>query len=170
MIVSGLIFWLGLVWELLSLSSLDQAPNCRSLKYLRPILHKVPYQVSNLVGVINQLMELLGPLINAITRFVVKTEPPIANPFSSYWNSSWSGIRWNGPGRNRQNTFAFKTDNQQTSRLVNQLLNLARATPDAGEAAYECIDMNALCFLFTLDMLNFILTKNIHLGLKRNLN
>jgi hypothetical protein len=50
--------------------------------------------------------------------------------------------------------------------LVNQLLSLARATPDAGEAAFERIDMNALCFLITLDMLHFTLTKNIDLGLK----
>ena len=84
MIVLGLIFWIGLGWGLLSLSSLDQALNCRSPKDLRPILREVPYQGSNLIGVINQLMELLSPLIDAMNRFTAKTEPPIAKPFSSY--------------------------------------------------------------------------------------
>lgn len=165
-IVAGLIFWIGLGWGLRPLSNLEHAVNRRSPKDLRPILHEVPYEVSNLVGSINQLMERLGASVDAMQRFTANAAHQLRTPLAAIQAQVEVALGETDPAEIDKTLSHLKSTTSQTSRLVNQLLSLARATPDAGEAASEHINMCALCIQITKDMVPLALTNKIDLGLE----
>lgn len=165
-LVAGLIFWIGLGWGLRPLSNLEQAVNRRNPKDLRPILHEVPYEVSNLVGAINQLMERLGTSIEAMHRFTANAAHQLRTPLAAIQAQVEVALGETDPLEIDKTLAHLRDSSSQTSRLVNQLLSLARATPDAGETVAQDFDLKVVCEQTTKDMVPFALEKNIDLGME----
>lgn len=163
-IVAGLILWIGLGWGLRPLLNLEQALNRRSPKDLRPILHEVPYEVSNLVGAINQLMDRLGASMDAMQRFTANAAHQLRTPLAAIQAQAEVALGETDPVEIEKTLAHLRDSTTQTTRLVNQLLSLARTSPDASQPTTEKIDLNTLCALTTQDMVPNAIAKDIDLG------
>jgi len=165
-IMAGVILWVGLGWGLRPLSSLEQALNRRSPKDLRPILHEVPYEVSHLVGAINQLMLRLGASIEAMQRFTANAAHQLRTPLAAIQAQAEVALDETDPKEIGKTLAHLRDSTNQTSRMVTQLLSLARVTPDADDAAADLFDLRDVCTQITKDMVPLALEKDIDLGLE----
>ncbi|NQV99813.1 MAG: sensor histidine kinase [Rhodospirillales bacterium] len=163
--IAGLIFWIGLGWGLRPLINLEQAINRRNPKDLRPILHEVPYEARNLVGSINHLMARLGSSIDAMQRFTANAAHQLRTPLAAIQAQAELAQGETDPQEMQKTLAHLRQSTIQTSRLVNQLLSLARATPDASNGVSDVIDLNGLCIETTQLMVPDALAKDIDLGM-----
>ncbi len=165
-IVASLILWIGLGWGLRPLSNLEQALHRRSPKDLRPILHEVPYEVSNLVGAINQLMLRLGASMTAMQRFTANAAHQLRTPLAAIQAQTEVALGETDPKEINKTLGHLRDATSQTSRMVTQLLSLARATPDTGETVFELFDLCDVCTQVTQNMVPRAIEKDIDLGLE----
>ncbi len=163
---AGLILWIGLGWGLRPLASLEQALNRRSPRDLRPILHEVPYEVSNLVGAINQLMARLGASIDAMQRFTANAAHQLRTPLAAIQAQAEVALGETDPEQISKTLSHLRDSTSQTSRMVNQLLSLARVAPDAGQTIADPFDLSDVCTQTTKAMVPLAIERDIDLGLE----
>lgn len=165
-IVAGLILWVGLGWGLRPLANLEQALNRRSPSDLRPIQHEVPDEVSHLVGAINHLMERLGASIEAMQRFTGNAAHQLRTPLAAIRAQAEVALGETDPKEIEKTLAHLRDSTHQTSRVVNQLLSLARATPDSGAHVSEPFNLSEASMQITQAMVPFALEHDIDLGLE----
>ncbi len=165
-IVSAMILWIGLELGLRPLVNLEQAVNRRNPKDLRPILHEVPYEVRNLIGAINHLMERLGDSIDAMQRFTANAAHQLRTPLAAIQAQVELALGENDPKEINKTLSHLRSSSAQTSRLVNQLLSLARVTPDSAYTVSETINMSRICVNTTKEMVPLAIDNGIDLGLE----
>jgi len=162
--VAGLILWFGVSWGLKPLLRLQAALQRRSPKDLRPIEHKVPAEVQQLVDAINDLMARLSQNIETTHRFTSNAAHQLRTPLAAIQMQTELALKTSSQ-EDLQNRLEFlRQSTRQSTRLVNQLLSLAKATPDETATDFEEINLVALCQSLTSKLVPAALDKKIDLG------
>jgi two-component system sensor histidine kinase TctE len=142
---------LALVWFALSrglspLAQLQERIRARPPDDLSPIdSRQVPEEISPLVGSLNDMLARLAHTIAAQKRFIADAAHQMKTPLAGMRMQSELALRQIDPGEIHRSLEQLAKSSESATRLVNQLLALARAEnqPHAG-LALEALDLAAL--------------------------
>lgn len=163
-LVAALIMWLGVSWGLKPLVRLQQALNRRNPDDLHPIEHNVPIEVQSLVAAINNLMDRLSDSLGSMRRFTANAAHQLRTPLAAIQTQTELALKTHDPAELHKRFDHLKQSTLQSSRLVNQLLSLARITPNKAGLNSDRIDFYKLCHDVTINMVPVALEKEMDLG------
>ncbi len=166
-LVAGVVLWIGIGWGLKPLVRLEAALNRRTPSDLRPIEHEVPQEVRHLIDAINDLMKRLGASIEAMQRFTSNAAHQLRTPLAAIQTQAELAQDENDPTKITKRLEHLNRSTKQTSRLINQLLSLARTHQEDENFQFETIDLKLLCEDVTRAYVPEAVSKRIDLGFEQ---
>lgn len=162
---------LALVWFALSrgltpLAELQQRIRARPQDDLSPIdPRQVPEEISPLVGSFNDMLERLGESVAMQKRFIADAAHQMKTPLAGMRMQSELALRQLDPSEIHRSLEQLAKSSESATRLVNQLLALARAEnqPQAG-LAFAGIDLPLLARETVQDWVQASFAGEIDLG------
>jgi two-component system sensor histidine kinase TctE len=162
---------LALVWFALSrglspLAELQERIRARPSDDLSPIdSRQVPEEISPLVGSLNDMLGRLSQTIDMQKRFIADAAHQMKTPLAGMRMQSELALRQVDPDEIHRSLEQLAKSSESATRLVNQLLALARAEnqPHAG-LAFEEIDLAALARGVVQDWVQASFAARIDLG------
>ena len=162
---------LALVWFALSrglspLAQLQERIRARPPDDLSPIdSRQVPEEISPLVGSLNDMLERLSQTIDMQKRFIADAAHQMKTPLAGMRMQSELALRQVDPDEIHRSLEQLAKSSESATRLVNQLLALARAEnqPHAGLAALP-LDLSLLARDVVQDWVQASFTHKIDLG------
>lgn len=162
---------LALVWFALSrglspLAELQERIRARPQDDLSPIdPRQVPEEISPLVGSFNDMLERLGQTVEMQKRFIADAAHQMKTPLAGMRMQSELALRQVDPDEIHRSLEQLAKSSESATRLVNQLLALARAEnqPHAG-LAFEEIDLAQLARATVQDWVQASFAHRIDLG------
>jgi two-component system sensor histidine kinase TctE len=125
----------------------------------------VPAEVRPLVQEVNDLMLRLGKILDYQSRFVADAAHQLKTPVSGLKAQIELALREQDPQRLRHSLAQLYIGADRLSRLVQQLLSLARNEPAAAQAVRrEPVDLRALAMQATMEWVPLALKSGIDLG------
>jgi len=145
-LIAGIVVWVGVVRGLSPLQRLQRAVASRSHRDCSPVVvDKVPGEVSPLLHSINELLARLDRVLTLQSRFISDAAHQLKTPITALNAQFEVAQRETDPERMRAAMQALSPALDRLSRLVSQLLSLARNEPDAVRAVTLApLDLNAL--------------------------
>jgi len=142
--------YLGISRGLVPLKRLQRAVSDRNHLDLTPVeIHGVPGEVRPLVEEVNELMQRLGKTLDFQNRFIADAAHQLKTPVAGLKAQIEMALRENDPERVRHSLAQLYVGADRLSRLVRQLLSLARNEPGATDTVQlQALDLNA----FALDI------------------
>ncbi|MDQ0586030.1 sensor histidine kinase [Variovorax paradoxus] len=165
-VMATAVVWFGVSRGLEPLQRLRRAVSDRSHLDLSPIdIHDVPGEVRPLVDEVNELMARLGRTFDFQNRFVADAAHQLKTPVSGLKAQIELALRENDPERVRHSLAQLYISADRLSRLVRQLLSLARNEPGALDAMQlQPLDLNAYALEVSMDWVPQALKRDIDLG------
>ncbi|MFL6673311.1 MAG: sensor histidine kinase [Massilia sp.] len=162
---------LALVWFALSrglspLAQLQERIRARRPDDLSPIdSRQVPEEISPLVGSLNDMLERLSQTIDMQKRFIADAAHQMKTPLAGMRTQSELALRQLDPDEIHRSLEQLAKSSESATRLVNQLLALARAEnqPHTGPA-FEQLDLGALARATVQDWVPASFAQHIDLG------
>jgi len=162
---------LALVWFALSrglspLAQLQERIRARPPDDLSPIdSRQVPEEISPLVGSLNDMLARLAHTIDAQKRFIADAAHQMKTPLAGMRMQSELALRQVDPDEIHRSLEQLAKSSESATRLVNQLLALARAEnqPHAG-LGFAQLDLAALAREVVLDWVPASFAHEIDLG------
>jgi two-component system sensor histidine kinase TctE len=158
--------WFALTRGLSPLAQLQERIRARRPDDLSPIdPHQVPEEISPLVGSLNDMLERLSQTIEMQKRFIADAAHQMKTPLAGMRMQSELALRQREPDEIRRSLEQLATSSESATRLVNQLLALARAEnqPHAG-AAFVALDLNEVARETVQDWVQASFARRIDLG------
>lgn len=158
--------WFALTRGLSPLAQLQERIRARRPDDLSPIdSRQVPEEISPLVGSLNDMLERLSQTIDMQKRFIADAAHQMKTPLAGMRMQSELALRQRDPDEIRRSLEQLATSSESATRLVNQLLALARAEnqPHAG-AAFVMLDLNVLAREVVQDWVQASFARRIDLG------
>jgi len=158
--------WYGVGRGLAPLTVLQREIEQRSDRDLAPLtVSTVPREVQPLIHAMNGLLERLSASISAQRRFIADAAHQLRTPIAGLKTQTELALRQTQPDDSKATLKQLHTATEQMTRLINQLLSLARAEPDAGRtSSTEPIDLGELARDTTTDSVPRALARSIDLG------
>lgn len=162
----GVLVRFGVIRGLRPLDNLQRAIAERSYKDLSPLTEAgVPGEVRPLVVSINALLERLDHVLTLQSRFIADAAHQLKTPVAGLMAQVELLARHPDASEVKNITARLYVGVERLSRLVSQLLALARNEPDAVRAlAFETIDLNALALDAASQWVPLALKREIDLG------
>ncbi len=165
-VMATLVVWFGVSRGLQPLQRLRRALAGRSRLDLSPIdTHDVPGEVRPLVDEVNDLMARLGKTFDFQNRFVADAAHQLKTPVSGLKAQIELALRESDPARVRHSLAQLYISADRLSRLVRQLLSLARNEPGAlATVELQPLDLNAFALEVSMVWAPHAIKRNIDLG------
>ena len=165
-LLAGVVVHFGVSRGLLPLKRLQAAVSSRSHLDLSPIdVRDVPGEVRPLVDEVNELMQRLGTTLDFQNRFIADAAHQLKTPVSGLKAQIEIALRENDPARVQHCLAQLYLSADRMSRLVAQLLALARNEPGAAQAIeLQQIDLNTLAVDVAMRWVPDALKRDIDLG------
>lgn len=165
-ILATLIVWFGIGKSLAPLKRLQKAVSERSHRDLSPLVEtEVSAEVQPLVHAINDLLARLSEVLDAQNRFIADAAHQLRTPLAGLKTQIELALRQNNAEISAQAMPKLLVSADRMTRLVNQLLALARNEPKA-ESAIQMIpmDLGVLASNIAMEWVPLALEKDIDLG------
>ena len=164
--LAGLAVWYGVGRGLAPLSALRTEIRSRSVRDLSALPEEqAPQEVRPLIHAINDLLARLGAAIATQQRFIADAAHQLRTPVAGIKTQTELALRQTQPDEVKATLRQLNNATEQTARLVNQLLSLARAEPAAGRGpGSEPLDLVGLAREATTEWVPRALARNIDLG------
>ncbi|RPI46050.1 MAG: sensor histidine kinase [Betaproteobacteria bacterium] len=165
-LLAGFLVWAGVARGLSPLVRLQKAVAARSPYDLSPVgIAEVPGEVRPLLESINVLLERLGRAMTLQSRFVADAAHQLKTPVAGLQAQIELALRQDDQALTRDSLVVFQNGLERLSRLVSQLLSLARNEPDAAASVRMApVDLNALALDAASSWVPEALGKTIDLG------
>ena len=165
MISAGAV-WYGLKEGLAPLERLRQEVASRQRDDLTRLdASKAPAEVRPLIGAVNDLLERLQQVIQAQKRFVADAAHQLRTPFAGLKTQAELALREGDAERKQHALQLILTGTRRGTRLVNQLLALARNEPGGqGTDSFATLELGQLAQACAMQWVPMALEKNIDLG------
>ncbi len=165
-LVAALFIALGVARGLLPLARLREAVAARSHRDLSPIaVGGVPGEVRPLAEAVNDLMRRLDGVLTSQNRFVADAAHQLRTPVAGLKAHIEVALREQDLEQTRRALAHLYTSVERLSRLVAQLLTLARNVPSALPAvAFAPLDLNRLALETTMEWVPEAYRRSIDLG------
>ncbi len=126
---------------------------------------QAPEEVRPLIDAVNNLLERLKQVMAAQKRFVADAAHQLRTPFAGLKTQTELALREDDPQRKQHALRHILTSTRHGTRLVNQLLALARNEPGGQNTdGFRALDINQLAQKCTVNWVQTALEKNIDLG------
>jgi two-component system sensor histidine kinase TctE len=161
--------WFALARGLSPLAQLQERIRARRPDDLSPIdSHQVPEEISPLVRSLNEMLARLSQTIDMQKRFIADAAHQMKTPLAGMRMQSELALRQVDPDEIHRSLEQLAKSSESATRLVNQLLALARAEnqPQAG-AAFEQVDLAALARATVQDWVQASFSYRIDLGFEQ---
>jgi len=166
-LIAGLLVWVGVSRGLSPLGHLRQAVAARSHLDLSPVAPPadVPGEVHPLLQAINDLMARLDEVLTFQNRFIADAAHQLRTPVAGLKAHIEVALREDDPAQTRQALAHLYTAVERMSRLVSQLLSLARNEPSTvKKLELAPVDLSRLVFDTTMEWVPEAYKKDIDLG------
>ena len=165
-LIACVVVWVGVVRGLSPLQRLQRAVASRSDRDRSPVAaDNVPGEVSPLLHSINELLSRLDHVLTLQSRFVSDAAHQLKTPMAALKTQFEVALRETDPQRMREALQGIYPRLERLSRLVSQLLSLARNEPDAVSAVTLApLDLDALALDVATGWVPEALKKQIDLG------
>jgi two-component system sensor histidine kinase TctE len=164
-LIAGVLVWIGVARGLAPLQHLQRAISKRSHVDLSPVsVAKVPGEVDPLLHAINDLMARLDEVLSFQNRFIADAAHQLRTPVAGLKAHIELALREEDPAHARQSLAHLYTAVERISRLVSQLLSLARNEPTVKTVQLGPLDLRKLAFDVTMEWVPEAYRKNIDLG------
>jgi two-component system, OmpR family, sensor histidine kinase TctE len=168
LLMAGFLVAYGLAYVTKPLAQIQSLLAQRSADRLDPIpLAKsdLPEELEPFLNGINSLLQRLDLAMTAQRRFIADAAHQLRTPIAAMLNESQLVSRLSSPADKEAAIARLKAISERTSRLVTQLLSLARAESSSVVSTFEIVDICHLTELVALDTLSAALEKNIDFAL-----
>jgi two-component system, OmpR family, sensor histidine kinase TctE len=158
--------YVGVSRGLAPLSRLERAVSHRSHLDLSPVeLRGVPGEVRPLVEEVNELMLRVGKTLDFQNRFIADAAHQLKTPVAGLKAQIELALREDEPKRVRHSLAQLYVSVDRLSRLVQQLLSLARNEPGAVEAIrLQPLDLDALALEISMEWAPQAIKSGVDLG------
>lgn len=162
--------WYGLKGGLAPLERLRKDVASRKRDDLNRLdVSKAPAEVQPLIGAVNDLLERLQQVMQAQKRFVADAAHQLRTPFAGLKTQAELALREPDVERKQHALQHMLTSTLHGTRLVNQLLVLARNEPGGqGTETFTRLEIEPLAQVCALQWVPMALEKNIDLGFEGN--
>ncbi|MDB5809517.1 MAG: signal transduction histidine kinase [Betaproteobacteria bacterium] len=162
----GVLVWFGIERGLRPLATLQSEIGSRSHRDLSPLSEQnAPGEVRALIRAMNELLARLSFALSAQQRFIADAAHQLRTPLAGIKTQAELALRQQKIDDVQHTLTQLNTATSQTTHLINQLLSLARAEPDAGRAqAMQKLDLDELARETTKEWVPQALTREIDLG------
>jgi two-component system, OmpR family, sensor histidine kinase TctE len=166
--VAVILIWFGLSRGVRPLSRLQRRIAARAPGDMRPIdPHETPVEVAPLVLSFNQLLLRLESNISEQKRFIADAAHQMRTPLAGLRTQAELAMRETDPEELKRGLTQLARSSVRATRLVNQLLALARAETRAdGSNGFLLLDLEGLAREVTRELVPNALDKHIDLGLE----
>ena len=162
-----LLLWLGIGAGLRPLQELKQEIKQRSPNHLHAVaMAGVPEEVSPLVGALNDLFVRLEQAFNSERRFTADAAHELRTPLAALKIQAQVALR---AGNETERQVALENvlrGVDRATRLLEQLLTLARVDPETAAASYAPVDLHDLAASAIKDVAQMAHAKHIELLLE----
>ncbi|MDB5796307.1 MAG: hypothetical protein JWP36_209 [Paucimonas sp.] len=162
---------LALVWFALSrglspLTELQHRIRARRADDLSPIEKgHVPEEIAPLVGSLNELLERLSQSIQLQKRFIADAAHQMKTPLAGMRMQSELALRQTSPEEIHRSLEQLSKSSESATRLVNQLLALARAENQTPQATpHDAVELTSMAREVVQEWVQLALARNIDLG------
>jgi two-component system sensor histidine kinase TctE len=166
-VIAGAMLWYAVGRGLAPLGTLRREIENRSHLDLSAVPEEdAPQEVRPLIHAINELLERLSLALAAQQRFIADAAHQLRTPIAGLKTQTELALRQAPPGDAQATLRQLRTATERATRLVNQLLSLARAEPPVGRVlrAVQRIDLAQLARDATTDWVPRALERGIDLG------
>jgi two-component system sensor histidine kinase TctE len=165
-ILATMAVYYGVARGLRSLNALTSAVSSRSHLHLSPIDTKgVLGEVRPLVDEVNYLMQRLSKTLDFQNRFIADAAHQLKTPVAGIKAQIELALRENSLADMRHSVAHLSISAERLSRLVGQLLSLARSEPGAADTVVlQPLDLRALALDVTMEWVPRALDCNVDLG------
>jgi two-component system sensor histidine kinase TctE len=165
-ILATIIVYFAIERGLLPLKRLQRAVSDRSHLDLSPIeVEQAPREVRPLVEEVNHLMARLGKTLDFQNRFIADAAHQLKTPVAGIKAQIELALREHDHAALQRAVAQLYVGADRLSRLVGQLLSLARNEPGAFSAMqFQPLDLNALALEATMDWVPEAIKRNVDLG------
>lgn len=168
-LIAGSVIWLGVTRGLAPLGQLKEEVENRSHLDLRPIAaDNVPGEIEPLIASFNDLMKRVEAVLSFQGRFIADTAHQLRTPVAGLKAHIELALREENREQLKQSLGHLYTSAERLSRLVSQLLSLARNEPHNAMANFETFDLDQLAFRTAQEWVPQAYQKNIDLGFEGN--
>ena len=163
---AALAVWFGVGRGLGPLANLRREIEQRSHVDLSPLTaDQAPQEVEPLIRAMNDLLKRLSAAIAAQQRFIADAAHQLRTPIAGLRTQTELALRQTSREEQQATLAQLRTATEQMTRLVNQLLSLARAEPNTEQGlTKERLDLDALVREVTTEWVPRALARNIDLG------
>jgi len=164
--IAGAVVWVGVVRGLAPLGRLREALAARSHRDRSPVdAQGVPGEVMPIVQSINELLSRLDQVLTLQSRFIADASHQLKTPIAALRTELELALREDDPARARPSLASAHAGLERLSRLVSQLLSLARNEPEAADAVrLAALDLDALVLEVAKEWVPAALERGIDLG------
>ncbi|MBI5040603.1 MAG: sensor histidine kinase N-terminal domain-containing protein [Gammaproteobacteria bacterium] len=165
-VLATLIVWFGIGKSLVPLKRLQKAVSERSHLDLSPVSgEEIPAEVQPLIHAINDLMARLSKVLDVQNRFIADAAHQLRTPLAGLKAQIDLALREHDPTITLQAIQNLRASTDRMTRLVNQLLALARNEPMAERAFRKLpLDLGLLASQITMEWVPRALEKYIDIG------
>jgi two-component system sensor histidine kinase TctE len=165
-LIAGILVWVGVVRGLSPLERVRQAVARRSTRDWSPVVVAgVPGEVRPLLDSINELLANLDAALTLQTRFIGDAAHQLKTPVAVLETQLELALREQDPARMRQSLEKAQAGLDRLSRVISQILVLARNEPEAASTVtMAAVDLNALALDVSTNWVSAALKKHIDLG------
>ena len=158
--------YFGVSRGLLPLKKLQRAVSDRSHLDLTPVtLDRVPREVRPLVDEVNDLMRRLGQTLDFQSRFIADASHQFKTPVAGLKAQIELALREDDPQRLRHSLAQLHVGVDRLSRLVQQLLSLARNEPGATpRVQMQALDLKAFALEISMEWVPLAIRNDVDLG------
>lgn len=160
------LLWFALTRGLSPLATLQEHIRSRRSDDLSPIdPHGVPEEISPLVRSLNEMLRQVSQSIQMQKRFIADAAHQMKTPLAGMRMQSELAMRQSDRNEIQRSLEQLSKSSESATRLVNQLLALARAENQSSQAiAFDLIELNALARGVVQDWVQTAFTRKIDLG------
>jgi two-component system sensor histidine kinase TctE len=165
-VIAGFLVWAGVARGLAPLRTLQSAVATRSHLDLSPVEGtNLPAEVHPLLQSVNDLMARLNEVLSFQNRFIADAAHQLRTPVAGLKASIEVALREEDPAQARRSLAHLYTAVERMSRLVSQLLSLARNEPNTvRKLELVPIDLSRLALDITMEWVPEAYKKDIDLG------
>ena len=164
MLFLAIAIWFVIVQALQSLNKTARAVSQRSPSALEPIpTEGLPFEVKSLVSSINRLMERLSDSLSAQQRFASDAAHELRTPLAAITLQAQLLSRSKTPEDKAKYISRLQQGVARATRLVEQLLTIARLDPDSTQRPLQEVNIDALAHAVVEDLNSVAQAKSITL-------
>jgi two-component system sensor histidine kinase TctE len=165
-LIAAAVVWFGIVRGLAPLSGLQRSIASRLERDLSPLrVEQLPGEIQPLLEAINGLLARLDGMLTLQSRFIADAAHQLKTPMAGFSAQLELALREQDPARMRKSLEQLLAEIERLTRLMNQMLSLARNEPDAASSlSLHRLDLHALALDVATSWVPEALKRRIDLG------